>query len=177
MNDAKEQDRLEELITRLYLNVFPAVAAFVSKMGGTYEQARDVFQESIVAYYEKVITPGKEIETSEKAYLMGIARHIWYREHRKSELSRPLKELDADIADLARPEPSAIKLMTFLEVAGERCMQMLKAFYYDKLSLENIANRFGFSSTRSATVQKYKCIEKVRDQVKERKLNYADFTE
>jgi len=54
---------------------------------------------------------------------------------------------------------------------------LLRAFYYDKLSMSKIANRFGFSSERSATVQKYKCLEKVRDLVKEKSLSYEDFLE
>lgn len=178
MNSPGEQGIYEELITGLYLNAFPTVAAFVSKMGGTYEQASDVFQEAIVVYYESVIVAGKTIETSEKAYLMGISKHLWYRENRRSVQNRVLTMLDQEIADEIRSSvPSTVKLLTFLEAAGEKCMEMLKAFYYDKLSLNSIADRFGFSSIRSATVQKYKCIEKVRAEVKERKLAYEDFTE
>lgn len=45
-------------------------------------------------------------------------------------------------------------------------MQLLIAFYYDGLSMQDMARRFGFSGTRSATVQKHKCLEKVRAEVK-----------
>jgi hypothetical protein len=69
------------------------------------------------------------------------------------------------------------KLFTFLERAGGKCMQILTEFYYHRLPMEKIMRKFGFSSERSATVQKYKCLEKIRDIVKFKSLNYEDFLE
>ena len=43
---------------------------------------------------------------------------------------------------------------------------MLQAVYYFKYSMQELAEEFGFRSVRSATVQKYKCLEKVRNEVK-----------
>jgi hypothetical protein len=56
-------------------------------------------------------------------------------------------------------------------------MEILKAFYYDNLSANTIAGLFGYSGIRSATVQKYKCMEKVRETIKENSLAYEDFVE
>lgn len=170
----------QDLFTRLYLEAFPAVAAFVSKKGGTLESAKDVFQDALIIYYEQVVTAEAKVQVSERAYLMGIAKHLWYGQLRESFLIED-NDLEGQYpewkADLKEPELSEYKLMSFLETAGQRCMDMLKAFYYDKLSLTKISERFGFSGTRSATVQKFKCLEKVREEVKQRKLEYADFTE
>ena len=54
-------------------------------------------------------------------------------------------------------------------------MELLRSFYYDQQPLTDIAGKFGFSGVRSATVQKYKCLEKVRETIKERSLTYEDF--
>jgi len=54
-------------------------------------------------------------------------------------------------------------------------MDLLRSFYYDELPLNDIAETYGFSGIRSATVQKYKCLEKVRETVKEKALTYEDF--
>ena len=56
-------------------------------------------------------------------------------------------------------------------------MKLLKGFYYDQLPLTDIATAFGFSGVRSATVQKYKCLEKVRETIKQKALQYEDFME
>jgi hypothetical protein len=56
-------------------------------------------------------------------------------------------------------------------------MDLLRSFYYDHLPLADAAILFGFSGVRSATAQKYKCLEKVRETVKQNALAYEDFVE
>ena len=55
-------------------------------------------------------------------------------------------------------------------------MDLLKAFYYDALKLHQIRKAFNYSSEHSVSVQKFKCLEKVRDVVKHKTLSYDDFT-
>jgi len=73
--------------------------------------------------------------------------------------------------DVAEPEDTDMEEMEqslrySLVRSGKKCLELLKAFYYDHCSMQDIANRFGFNGTRSATVQKYKCLEKVRNEIK-----------
>ena len=56
-------------------------------------------------------------------------------------------------------------------------MELLKAFYCDNMPANTIAGLFGYSGIRSATVQKYKCMETVRETIKEKSLAYEDFVE
>ena len=56
-------------------------------------------------------------------------------------------------------------------------MELLSAFYYDKLNMLEVAQKFSFSGERSATVQKHKCLEKVKSVVKQKALQYEDFFE
>jgi hypothetical protein len=62
-----------------------------------------------------------------------------------------------------------------LMATGRRCMDLLHAFYYSKLPVKQLSLRLGYGSERSATVQKYKCMEKVRDTIKKQSLGYEDF--
>jgi predicted DNA-binding protein YlxM (UPF0122 family) len=75
----------------------------------------------------------------------------------------------------SEPQAQHDRLLHFLERSGKQCMELLTAFYYDKLSMQRIAARFGFSGERSATVQKYKCLEKVRTAVHQKNMQYDDF--
>jgi DNA-directed RNA polymerase specialized sigma24 family protein len=167
----------EQLFMDLYKKAFPAAAKYVRKMGGTFDEAKDIFQDALVVYYEKVITEGKKINTSETAYLLGISRYLWLQKHRDNNRQQPLDDSGMDVSDEKEPSPSTQKLLYYLETAGQKCMEMLKAFYYDKLPVKDIATLFGYSGERSATVQKYKCLEKVRDTVKQKALTYEDFLE
>jgi DNA-directed RNA polymerase specialized sigma24 family protein len=163
----------EAFFIGLYKKAFPAVARYVNRMGGTFDQAQDVFQDALVIYYEKV--QASSIRVSEKAYLLGIAKHLWSQACKAGSKYQPLD--DTDIQAEQGEQPSTHKLMHYLETAGQKCMELLKAYYYDHLPVADIATRFGYTGIRSATVAKYKCLEKVRDKVKQNSLSYADFVE
>jgi DNA-directed RNA polymerase specialized sigma24 family protein len=166
----------EALFIQLYKMVFPLTAKYVSKVGGSFEQAKDVFQDALVIYYEKQSAGTLDLNTDEKAYIYGIARHLWikrYKEHYREVL---FKDSTVAMEDITA-QPSSPKILRYLEAAGQKCMELLRAFYYDKTKLEDIASAFGFSGVRSATAQKFKCLEKIREKVKEKSLAYEDFLE
>jgi DNA-directed RNA polymerase specialized sigma24 family protein len=166
----------EEIFTRLYKNTFPPVARYISRRGGSFDEAKDVFHDALVIYYEKVIAGSPAININETAYLGGIARHLWLKKHKANLLSKPLENMDIQ-DDEDDNKPSYNRVARLLEKAGNRCMELLKSFYYDQVPLEDIATAFGFSGMRSATVQKYKCLEKVRETVKQKALTYESFVE
>jgi DNA-directed RNA polymerase specialized sigma24 family protein len=126
-------------------------------------------------YYEKGFIKSDPI-LNEKAYLMGIAKHLWTKRFQEKIRQSVLSDPEEQLAFPEKEElASSEKLLRFLETAGEKCMELLRGFYYEKLSPNEIAGRFGFSGIRSATVQKFKCLEKVRNTVKEKSLSYEDF--
>ena len=168
----------EQLFTALYKKAFPATARYVAKMGGSFEQAKDVFQDALIIYYEKVLTGNLSLQTTPKAYITGIAKHLWLKTYNAGEDNIPLSASNADEqADDNETQYASGKLMHYLQTAGKKCMDMLKAFYYDKLPVSQITEQFGYSGVRSATVQKYKCLEKVRETIKQKALHYEDFVE
>ncbi len=166
----------EKLFTNLYKKAFPAVAKYVSKMGGSFDDAKDVFQDALIIYYEKMVNTSIEFKVNEQAYLLGIAKNLWLTKFRADVLHTPLGT-SFDLTEENEPCPSENKLTRYLETAGQKCMEILRAFYYDKLPVNKIAALFGYSGERSATVQKYKCMEKVRETIKEKSLAYEDFIE
>jgi DNA-directed RNA polymerase specialized sigma24 family protein len=167
----------EQLFISLYQKAFPAAAKYVSKMGGSFDEAKDVFQDALVIYYEKTVSEKVAINSNERAYLLGITKHLWLQKYREDRPNVPFDS--ATIEPLAEDTtlPAAEKLMHYLETAGQKCMEILKAFYYDSVPVKQLTDLFGYASTRSATVQKYKCLEKVRDTVKQKSLTYEDFLE
>ncbi len=167
----------EKAFEQLYLKAFPPVARFVSRMGGNTQDAKDIFQDALIILYEKAGEP-VAIKSSVPAYVVGIAKHLWNRKYRAAQRAVPLDMLEQDIAipaDFYAPQEPTTSLLSYLEMAGKRCMDILQGFYYDKLSMQQIAQSFGYSSIRSATVQKFKCLEKVRQQVKS--LTYESLSE
>ncbi|MGD1843950.1 MAG: RNA polymerase sigma factor [Salibacteraceae bacterium] len=163
----------EALLKDWYLQLFPKVAAYIQRQGGDLEDAKEVFQESLIAYYEKQTLEKFQPRQSDEAYLFGIAKKKWLTHQARRQR---LEEIGAhEIQEDPQEKPVAATLLAVLKQTSERCLNLLQAFYYENQSMQTLAQRFGYTSIRSATVQKYKCLEKVRDQVKQYAMTYEDF--
>jgi RNA polymerase sigma factor (sigma-70 family) len=174
ISNQNRPEQRQELFISLYKTTFPTVAKYISRMGGSFDEAKDVFQDALIVYYERSVSAESAL-SNDIGYLVGTAKNLWLKRYRQSNQNLPLNTID--VFDEEHESPSNNRLMRFLETAGRKCMDLLKGFYYDELSLAEIADEFGYSGVRSATVQKYKCLEKVRETVKQKALAYDDFME
>lgn len=165
----------EEQFIQLYETAFPPVAAFVRKMNGSFDDAKDIFQDALVIYYEKKLAGIFLPEYDEQHYVKGIARHLWYKRFKEATGT---KSLNDSITLTEEEEPKVSEsILQYIELSGKKCLELLRSFYYDKLNMKELAQQFGFAGERSATAQKYKCLEKVRNAIKQRALSREDFYE
>ncbi|QJX46589.1 sigma-70 family RNA polymerase sigma factor [Hymenobacter taeanensis] len=160
-------------LTRLYQRTFPMVRRHVVERGGTTQDAKDVFQDALVVFYEKTVNGHLVLTCSPSTYLVGVCRHLW-----QQELSRrrrlPLSELDeahaqlpdTAVAPVTEPTP-ALAVLEYVAKLSEKCQRILLSFYYFQQPLEQIAAENDYGSVRSATVQKFKCLERLRKAVRQ----------
>lgn len=163
------------LLESLYKTAFPKVATFVANRGGTFDDARDIFHDALVIFYEKASDEVEAIKTSEEHYVIGIAKHLWLRKY-KTDLK--FVQLTESEKAISIPEgyfhEADNRLVSILSLTGRKCMELLQAFYYENLSLRQIKSLFSFSTVHSASVQKFKCIEKVRETIKKKSIGYEE---
>lgn len=178
--DLKDPQQREENFEYLYEEVFPVVADIVSKQGGSFHDAKDIFQDALIIFYEKSVDGELDIKLSNEAYIVGIAKHLWIKKF-KSKYRILFDALEKQITlpgDYFEPETiKTNRLLRLLEVAGKKCIELLRSIYYDKLSMNEVSQVHGFSTPHSASVQKYKCIEKIKVMVEQKSLSYEDFME
>lgn len=173
MDTITKVENRTETIRKWYAETFPKFGKYVYQRGGTLDEAKELFQEAVIAYYEKLNTAEFTPLRSDEAYLFGIARKKWLKYHARKRHHEDFEQVD--ILQEANPIPNPQLLLNHLKKVGEKCLNILQAYYYENLSMNELASRFGYSSERSATVQKYKCLEKVRDEIKQKKMTYEDF--
>jgi DNA-directed RNA polymerase specialized sigma24 family protein len=169
--------KTDSSIETLYEAAFPGVARFVQKIGGNFDDAKDVFHDALVIFQEKQNQANFQLQQSPVAYLLGIAKHLWIRKHHQQRKLVPLSEAELQIsipADFFTNQYTQ-GLLHFLETAGQKCLDLLRAFYYQKTPVKQLAKTLGYANEHSASVQKYKCLEKVRNSIQQKSLRYEDF--
>ena len=108
-------------------------------------------------------------------YLMAVSKHLWYKKLQKQSRDPVfLKEdigLDEDEGgigyadDLKVHEEREIHyelLNAALDQVGEPCSSLLKAFYHNDKSMQEITAAFGYTNADNAKNQKYKCLARLR---------------
>ena len=160
----------ERALTQLYRQAFPAVRRLVQRQGGSAQDAQDVFQDALVVFYEQAVGGRLVLTAAASTYLVGIARHHWQHELRR-RARLPHETLPDDAESLAAEAAAAsteptFAVLDYVERLGSKCRSMLLNFYYFQQPLTQIAEANGYRSVRSATVQKFKCLERLRASVR-----------
>ncbi|GAB3938760.1 RNA polymerase sigma factor [Larkinella terrae] len=152
---------------RIYAKTYPMVRHYVREHGGSEEDAKDVFHEAMIIYYEKTVQQQLVLTSSVSTYLMGICKNRWHQELEKRSRNAELVDnpVDPIWEESGMEEQPALNLMTFVDQLGETCKSILISFYYFGQRLEQIAQQHGYQTVRSATVQKFKCLERLRKAV------------
>ncbi len=153
----------EAFFHRLYQAAYTGVARWVAGQGGTKEETEDVFHDALILVFEKSLEGQLDHVLDPKAYVGGVCKRLWWERRRQD--SRyvalvPGRELQAEAKIPSASLQS--KVWSYLESSGSRCLEILQAFYYFRWPMEEIAAQLGYRNARSATVQKYKCLEKVK---------------
>lgn len=149
---------------------FPAVKKFIIKNSGSKSDAEDIYQEALIILIRKVESPDFELRSSLNTYLYSICRFLWSEQLRKNKrvLNLELKNDSAIVSEeelnTLHKKESEIKLAEqAFQLLGEKCKSLLMLFYYKKMALKDIASRLKFSSEKIAKNQKYRCLEKAKE--------------
>ena len=141
------------------------ITKFVINNGGASDAAYDIFQETILTFYDKIINTDLELTCSISTYLYSISKYKWknkliaqnkFHDYFDSFSQQEFDESDDEEEKFFVAE----KALQTLEV---KCRTILIAFYYHKKNMVEIAKDMNFTSENAAKNQKYKCLEKARD--------------
>jgi len=162
----------------LYRQHFPAVRQLVYQHRGSEDDAKDIFQEGMIALWNNIRSGAYQLREGAKmsTYLIQICKLRWMDRLKKASTRYEMKQdnLGKPEADTL-PEPSEggnvvdhwiaqEEMQQFsLDFAqlGERCQDLLKRFYFAKESLQQIATAFGMGEA-SAKNEKYRCMQRLK---------------
>lgn len=155
------------LLEEIYRKFLPALFGMIRRNGGSFEDAKDVFQESLVVVFHHAARPGFQLTAPFQSYLVGIGRFIWLRQLKKNARIEVTSEREdgSDIdADLEQQIFASEKRMLFREkfgLLGQDCQQLLQRFF-DREPLNHIAADMGYTADYVKKKNKV-CKEKLMD--------------
>lgn len=155
----------EKALEYIYQKYYRMMTKLVITNSGTEEEARDIYQDALVVFWQKARS-GKLVLTSKiSTYVYSICQNLWRKElDRKKRLSHEAKD-SSESMDLDSPEREKI-IAKCLNQLGETCRKVLMFYYFDEMSMQEIADRLGFANTDTAKTKKYKCKQKLDELVK-----------
>jgi hypothetical protein len=157
----------EVVLKTLYKKHYQVIVGLVVNNGGSLQEAKDIYQDTIIIFLDKLKEPDFELNCSIKTFLYSVGRRIWLEQLRhKNKFNGVLQDTDEFIAldvDDALEKESQFKAMHLaLESLGEPCRSIMKDFYLQNQSMDDIANKFGYTNTDNAKNQKYKCLKRLK---------------
>ncbi|MDD3892358.1 MAG: hypothetical protein PHE03_08660 [Bacteroidales bacterium] len=148
----------------LYKRLFPKVNKMIFRLGGDYDNANDVFQESIIILYRKAINNEINETIFVEKYVVGICKLIWQK-HLSKEKARSIKN-EKFKYDLTQNEQETVneyllskRKQLYLEHfkrLDKGCQNVLSAFL-NGMNFAEIAKEQGFASDDYARRKKYLC--------------------
>ncbi len=152
---------------------FPVIKKLILKNSGTKQDAEDIYQEALIILMRKSQEQNFKLTSSLNTYLYSICRFLWSDQLKKknkkveSDFEKTEHLLKADEVGLYVSEEIEFKLAEkAVSLLGEKCRQLLNLFYFQKISLKEIAAKLKFGSEHVAKNQKYRCIEKAKENLK-----------
>lgn len=170
------------VLSALYKKYYNLVLKFVVNNSGSEEAARDIYQEAVIVLYENVQKPEFSLNCQLQTYIYSVARRLWLKELRRNGKNTLFKETEEDeLADVsaetdnyAEREKEFEHLTKSLSELGEPCGSLITDFYVKKLSMEAIAEKFGYTNADTAKNQKYKCLQRLKRGFFDKELKEKD---
>jgi RNA polymerase sigma factor (sigma-70 family) len=155
----------ESALDYMYQKYYRMMIKLVISNSGTEYEAKDIYQEAVIVLWQKAVSGNLVLTSKLSTYLYSICQNLWRKElDRKSRLSS--ETLDrSEYMEHDRDERVRI-IRECIEQLGETCQKVLTYYYFDRMSMSDIADKLNFSSTDTAKTKKYKCKKRLDHLVK-----------
>lgn len=181
MNSVVKSETNEQLLLRglaendtkaietIYKDNFKMVQAFIINNSGSYDDARDIFQEAMITLYEKAKSESFVLTSQIKTYLYSVCRRLWLKRLQQmgryvaqSEMLEETIAVEDDIALHDKRNADFAIMDRAMNSLGEPCKSLLESYYLQKKGMNEIAADFGYTNADNAKNQKYKCLMRLK---------------
>lgn len=175
-----QEEKNNKALRALYKNNYDMVNNFVLKNSGTTAEAKDIFQDGIIIFYNKVKRPDFNIACTIKTYIYSVCKNLWLdRIRQKSNRARILDsqehvDIQEDDLGLLIQNEKYKLIAQLVNKLSKDCKKVLTYFYYEKNSMKEIAVKMLLSSEAVAKNKKHNCLKNLKKLVHRNKQLYQE---
>ncbi|MEL6193926.1 MAG: sigma-70 family RNA polymerase sigma factor [Bacteroidota bacterium] len=154
-------------IRYLYRKHVTLIIKLVTDNTGTEEEARDVFQDALVIFYEQVRRETFSLKAKISTYLYAVARNLWLNTLKKRKLAHKFQliqekegvgvEESPMVGVLSKEREWIVKQA--MEELKEDCRKILILSVFEHLPMKEIYQKMGFQNEQIARNKKHKCLK------------------
>jgi RNA polymerase sigma factor (sigma-70 family) len=158
----------EVALKQLYRDNYTMILKLVVNNNGTEEEAKDVYQEAIIHFYERLSQAEFELTCKIKTYLYAVCRKLWLQRLSQRNKFIRIEEIESVsqaeevAADIEQNEKNFSAMSTSLDKLGEPCRSILEDYYLRNLTMDEITEKFGYTNSDNTKNQKYKCLQRLK---------------
>lgn len=152
----------------MYQRYFSLIEQYVLRNSGNTSDAKDVFQDGLIVFYQYLSKQDFSLESSIKTLIYAICKNLWLEKMRKGkkiildEESMKNFQVDKTAQDVLIDSQEKLKIQSLLHQLGDPCKSLLTMYYFNRFSMAEIAERLDYASADVAKNKKSLCMKKLK---------------
>ncbi|WP_235298607.1 RNA polymerase sigma factor [Portibacter marinus] len=160
-------------LDKVYLTYKEEFLLFSKRYDISQEDAHDVYQDTIMAFYENVRTGRlNKLTSSIKTYLFSIGKYSIYNRLKKNSKTITLDKAHLENLDLEaidsniQPNEKLVQMERAMDQLGDRCKKILILFYYHSYSIEALMHELDYKNENVVRSHKSRCLRSLKELIK-----------
>jgi RNA polymerase sigma factor (sigma-70 family) len=154
----------DHALVDLYHQNRKSIASLVIRNHGTEDDVEDVLQEALIVLWERIHHGSFEYKAKLSTFIYATAKNIWFRHVSRQQREFSISDNSYEVADkestpLEELEENEriLSIQQAMEQIGNPCHDLLLLYYWEDLSMEEIALKLGFANADTVKSKKYQC--------------------
>lgn len=151
MTEAEKVERIlggdNDVLANIYTENYGKINQLIKRYDGNDQDAEDIFQDAMVDMIRNFKNEQFKHQSSISTYLYTICKYKMMNRHRSQKVKLvEIKDYDkADTAEEETDEEGLSLIQQALEKLSTECRNLLRGFYFDNLSLKELAVQLDYT--------------------------------
>lgn len=159
----------------LYKNTFPSIKKNILELGGSKDDAHDVFQDAVIILVRKIKENTLSQESNISGFLYTISKNLWINKVKRDSKSTLFDEniesidysYEIEYQENIKEKEETIK--GIISQLDEKCAYVLHAILFTDKDYNDIAEELGLANANVMKVTKSRCKDKLIKLLQENK--------